>query len=273
MQNPHEALQNRGLYPKQSLGQNFLISKEIARRIADAAAIMPGDTILEIGPGTGMLTAVLAERAARVVAVEIDAHFMPILEEALAAYPNVVLHHGDILETDLARLIIPPYKVVANVPYYITGAITRFLLEDAPFRPARLTLTVQKELADRVAAAPGDMSLYAVSVQVYGKVKIAMRLKAGSFWPRPDVDSAVITLDTYDDLPWGVDAAKILKMAKAGFAQRRKQLKNTLSANSTFTREEVVAALESAGIKRTIRAEKLSIPEWAALTRALYEQV
>ena len=175
-------LQRHGLRPKKSLGQNFLVDEKALARVAAAAELTPDDTVLEIGPGLGSLTRHLAEAVQRVVAVEVDADLLPALEDTLRPYGNVEVIHADILRVNLARQVAPPpgYKVVANIPYYITSALVRYLLE-APARPARIVLTVQLEVAERMVAQPDDMSLLAVSVQVYSQPRIAARLPAGAF--------------------------------------------------------------------------------------------
>ncbi|MBK8128764.1 MAG: ribosomal RNA small subunit methyltransferase A [bacterium] len=194
MNHPKDILNRYGLEPKKSLGQNFLFDENVLWRIVAAAEVGSEDVVLEIGPGLGALTRLLAQTAVSVTAVELDDRLLPILEDELEPYDNVHLIHGDILEQDPGQLFDQPYKVVANVPYYITGAILRHLLS-ARHKPTCMVLTVQKEVAERVTAVPPNMSLLAVSAQVYGPVQQVGTLKAGAFWPRPDVDSAVIRLD------------------------------------------------------------------------------
>lgn len=269
MTNPKTLLERYGLEPKKGLGQNFLHDPNTLEKIVAAAELQPGDTALEIGPGTGTLTEVLARNAARVIAVEIDDQLAPILRERLAPYDNVEVVFRDILQTDVPALVGErEFVVVANVPYYITSAIIRHLLE-APRRPKRIVLTVQLEVAERLLAKPGDMSLLAVSAQYYGKPSLVMRIKAGAFWPRPDVDSAAVRLDVYDkpavDVP---DDATFFRVVRAGFSQKRKQLKNSLSADLHLSGDATSAWLESAGIDPRRRAETLTLEEWAALARA-----
>jgi 16S rRNA (adenine1518-N6/adenine1519-N6)-dimethyltransferase len=197
MQHPKHILDRYGLTPKKSLGQNFLFDDYVLARIAAAADLTPDDGVLEIGPGLGALTRHLAHIAGRVVAVEIDDRFMPILRQQLSDYPNVELILADILDFQPADYFQSSYKVAANVPYYITGAILRHLLA-GPRKPTLMVMTVQQEVAERLAAEPGDLSLLAVSVQFYGRVEIVDKIKAGAFWPRPDVDSAVVRINLYD---------------------------------------------------------------------------
>ncbi len=193
--NPKAILQQYGLEPKKSLGQNFLFDDQVLGRIVAAASLTTTDHVLEIGPGLGHLTEHLANAAAAVTAVELDQRYLPILQDRLGHLPQVRLIHGDILEQNLA-LLFPQqsYKVVANVPYYITGAILRHLLS-AQSKPSLMVMTVQKEVAQRLAAKPGDLSLMAVSVQFYGQARLVSTIRAGAFWPRPGVDWAVARLD------------------------------------------------------------------------------
>ena len=263
-------LRQYDLKPKRSLGQNFLADPGALDKIASAAELSRDDAVLEIGPGLGTLTAVLAQRARRVVAVEIDDRFLHPLTHILEPYANVDLVHGDILTLEPGELMGgEPYKVAANVPYYITAPILRHLVEAAA-RPALMVLTVQAEVAERLSARPDDMSLLAVSVQVYGQVQIVGRIKAGAFYPSPGVDSAVVRIDLRNPPPLDIaDHAAFFKVVRAGFGQKRKQLKNTLSAVLGRPVSGVVAALESAGVDPSRRAETLSLAEWAAVVKAL----
>jgi 16S rRNA (adenine1518-N6/adenine1519-N6)-dimethyltransferase len=207
-----------------------------------------------------VLTERLAQTVRRVIAVEIDSRLEPILNAALSPYPNVEIHYTDILSVNLTELVgAEDYVVVANVPYYITSAILRYLLEN-PRRPRRIVLTVQQEVAERMTAKPGNLSILAISAQFYAKTQIAARLNAAAFWPRPEVDSAVVRLDTYDQPPVDVpDERTFFQLVRMGFSQKRKQLKNALGG---------AELLERAGIDPRRRAETLTLEEWAALARA-----
>jgi 16S rRNA (adenine1518-N6/adenine1519-N6)-dimethyltransferase len=264
---PKALLQRYQLEPKQSLGQNFLFDDGILARIAATADLNPDDHILEIGPGLGGLTRHLAKTAVRVVAVELDNRLLPVLQNELAYFKNVDIIHGDILEQNPADLFDSPYKVIANVPYYITGAVLRHLLT-AVHKPTLMVLTVQKEVAERLTAIPSHMSLLAVSVQFYGRVQISHLIKAGAFWPRPEVDSAVIRLDLYEEplLPPAEEEA-FFQLVKAGFSQKRKQLHKNLRSLG-WTREVVETVLERAGVDGQRRAETLTIGEWTAVYQA-----
>jgi 16S rRNA (adenine1518-N6/adenine1519-N6)-dimethyltransferase len=265
---PRRLLQRHSLHPKKSLGQNFLVNEGALRRIVGAADLTAADMVLEIGPGLGALTRLLAEAAGRVVAVELDDRLIPLLESELAGVGNVELIQGDILELDPAVLVDVPYKVVANLPYYITAPILRHFLE-ARVRPEIMVLTVQREVAERLTAKPGRMSLLAVSVQYYGRVTQVARIKAGSFFPRPEVDSAVVRIDLFQDSMAAVPAEdRFFRVVKAGFSQKRKQLRNSLRAGLGIPAERAVAALEAAGIDPRRRAETLSLEEWAVLAES-----
>jgi 16S rRNA (adenine1518-N6/adenine1519-N6)-dimethyltransferase len=271
--------------PKRSLGQHFLRDKSYLERMLLAADIGEGDRVLEIGPGTGVLTAALAASGAEVIAVELDDLLAERLSEQYEHVPNVDVVHGDILEIDIASLVgadasnndsrehlsdyKPRYKVVANLPYYITSAILRRLLEANP-PPAIATIMVQKEVAERICAEPGDMSLLAVSVQYYAAPQFVAVVPAGAFYPRPKVDSAIVRLDVHaqpaiDD----VQTDRYFAVVRAGFAQRRKQVANSLSAGLAMPKQQVRDALARAGIDARRRAETFSLQEWRTICIAL----
>lgn len=264
--NASALLKQYGLRADKKLGQNFLQDVFALEVITAAAEIQPSDTVLEIGPGLGSLTRYLAVAARRVVAVELDADLIPPLEAVTKPHDNIHILHGDILKTAPQELVSETgYLVVANIPYYITSAIIRHLLENEP-KPRRIVLTVQKEVADRICAGPGDMSLLALSVQVYGKPRIAARIPAGAFFPPPKVDSAVLGIDIYPSpkiQPELLDT--FFKLIKAGFSQKRKTLRNSLSSGLHIPAAEAEALLVKAGIDPMRRAETLSIEEWQAL--------
>lgn len=261
---PKNIFQHYHIHPKKSLGQNFLFDEHVLRRIVAAANVTETDRVLEIGPGLGALTDVLAQTAVSVTAVELDQRFFPILEAQLAPFNNVNLIHGDILDQSPSDLFNQPYKVVANVPYYITGAILRHLLS-ATHKPTCMVMTVQKEVAERITAVPPKMSLLAVSVQYYGQAQIVDTIKAGAFWPRPDVDSAVIRIDlTNQSL---ADEKTFFRVTKVGFSQKRKQLKNNLKQLG-LSAQRVATLLENAAIDGRRRAQTLTIAEWQQLATA-----
>ncbi len=270
-------LRRHGLRPDKSLGQNFLIDESALQRVAAAAELQPHEAALEIGPGLGSLTRHLATQASQVVAVELDAHLIAPLREVLASYPNVRIVQGDILDFDPAVLMRPPgqtdeavmpYRVVANIPYYITSAVIRHLLETDAI-PLRLVLTVQKEVAERITAGPGDLSLLALSVQVYGQPRIAGHIPAGAFYPPPKVDSAIIRIDLYPQplLP-APQLDAFFRLAKAGFSQKRKTLRNALAGGMRWSTAQAQSYLEAAGIDPQRRAETVTLEEWQRLVEA-----
>jgi 16S rRNA (adenine1518-N6/adenine1519-N6)-dimethyltransferase len=262
------------IQPKKSLGQNFLANQRALERIVEAAELGPKDIVLEIGPGLGTLTRLLAAAAGRVVAIELDQRLVEVLRQTLADLPNVEVIHGDILELNPADLLERhmaglQYKVVANLPYYITSAVLRHLLT-AEVRPRLMVVTVQLEVARRITAQPGDMSLLAVSVQFYGRPRIVTRIKAGAFYPYPQVDSAVIRIDLGGrPLVEVDDAASFFEVVRAGFAQRRKQLRNALAAELALLPSEVAQALSRAGVNPRRRAQTLSVEEWARVWKEM----
>jgi 16S rRNA (adenine1518-N6/adenine1519-N6)-dimethyltransferase len=261
-------LKKYGLRPHKGLGQNFLQDPTALEKIIAAAEIRPADTVLEIGPGLGSLTRYLAAAAKSVVAVELDQHLFPPLKAVLSPYDNVRLIHGDILELNPSDLIHEPgYVVAANVPYYITSAIIRHLLE-SPSKPRRIVLTVQKEVAQRICETPGDLSLLALSVQVYGKPRVVAHIPADAFHPAPNVDSSVLSIGIY---PAPLIPTELLeaffRLTKAGFSQKRKTLRNSLSSGLAISPIQAADLLTQSGIDPQRRAETLSIDEWSTLAK------
>ncbi|MCX6036296.1 MAG: 16S rRNA (adenine(1518)-N(6)/adenine(1519)-N(6))-dimethyltransferase RsmA [Chloroflexi bacterium] len=223
-------LRRYDLRPSKGLGQNFLQDNHVLQEIVSMADLGPADTVMEIGPGLGSLTRYLALLARSVTAVELDRKLFPALESVLAPYKNVRLVQGDILKLNPAELMeTPGYIVVANIPYYITSVVIRHLLE-AEQRPSRVVLTVQKEVAERICAGAGRMSLLALSVQVYGKPVIGTTIPAEAFYPPPKVDSAVLCIEIYAQPIIPADRLdRFFILIKAGFSQKRKTLRNALS--------------------------------------------
>jgi 16S rRNA (adenine1518-N6/adenine1519-N6)-dimethyltransferase len=266
-------LRAHGLTPRKGLGQNFLVDSSALRKLIEAAEIPPDAEVLEIGAGVGSLTVWLAAAARRVVAVEVDSNLIPLLRQSLGGFENVTLVEGDILEVHLSDWIREEgYLVVANIPYYITSAIIRHLLENRP-RPARMVLTMQREVAERICAEPGELSLLALSVQVYGQPRPVLRIPAGAFYPPPQVDSVSLRVDLYPRPLIPPDLLNdFFRLAKAGFAQKRKTLRNSLSAGLAIPPAQAAALLEAAGIDPQRRAETLGIPEWERLSRVWAQQ-
>jgi 16S rRNA (adenine1518-N6/adenine1519-N6)-dimethyltransferase len=264
--NAAAVLKRHGLHADKRLGQNFLQDPFALEAIASAAEIQPTDTVLEIGPGLGSLTRYLATSAKQVIAVELDRDLLIPLRAVIAPYHNVQVIHGDILKLSPQKLITEKnYIVAANIPYYITSAVIRHLLE-SDAKPRRIVLTVQREVAERICAKPGEMSLLALSVQVYGNPRIAARIPAEAFFPAPKVDSAVLSVDIYPSpLIKSELIESFFKMIKAGFSQKRKTLRNSLSSGLHISTTDSAQMLLKANIDPMRRAETLSIEEWQSL--------
>ncbi len=263
-----QLLKQHGLRATRRLGQNFLEDPVALQQIAEAAGIQSSDTVLEVGPGLGSLTRYLAVRSHEVVAVELDRRLIPVLEGMLKPYRNVRLIQGDILALSPRELGLPQhYLAAANIPFNITSALLRHLLAAQP-EPRRLVLTIQKEVAQRICSQPPDMSLLALSVQVYGKPSIVSAIPAESFFPVPGVDSAVVRIEIYPDpmIERGL-LPRFFALIKAGFAQRRKTLRNALAAGLRISPAESAALLTDAELDPRRRAETLSIEDWDRLAR------
>jgi len=266
-------IQKYQVQPKKSLGQNFLVDPNGLNKVLQAAQLNPEDTVLEIGAGLGSLTYLLAQQAKYVVAVELDKRLIPPLTEVLAGFENIKIKQGDMLELSPDALLgTARYVVVANIPYYITSALIRHLLE-ADHKPTRMVLTVQQEVAERILARDGKMSLLALSVQVYGKPELKARIPAGCFYPPPEVDSAVLSIELYEEpLVPSESLDLFFKLAHAGFAQKRKTLRNTLATGMNESPAWAEKLLTAAGIDPQRRAETLSMQEWKQLVEA-YQQL
>jgi 16S rRNA (adenine1518-N6/adenine1519-N6)-dimethyltransferase len=259
-------LRRHDIRPSKSLGQHFMLADGAISKVVDAAELGGDETVLEIGAGIGALTVNLARAAKRVVAVEIDSRLLPALNEVVGKLPEVLIVHGDILKLDLEALVgVGPYCVVANIPYNITSMLIRRLLEAAK-NPDRIVLTVQREVAERIVATPGQMSLLALSVALYGTPRIMARIQAGSFYPPPKVDSAVLRVDLHAQALMPVAMIPtFFRIARAGFQQKRKQLRNALSSGLQVPAQQVVFWLEEAGISPQSRAQELGLDDWARL--------
>ena len=257
---PKDILTSYGFSPSKSLGQNFLINKGVIDKMIQSADIKPDDTIIEIGPGLGVITEELAKKAKTVIAVEKDRKMAEILTKRFASSNNITIIQEDILK--LSHQIPTEYKVVANLPYNIAAAIIRQFLENPPGskQPELMVLMVQKEVGQRICATPPDMSILAVSVQIYSKPEIVGYVSAGSFWPMPKVDSAIIKIT--DIKTPGIDAKLFFKIVKAGFSQPRKQIGGNLSKILKTSKQEISSLLLGLGLKPEQRAETLSIKNW-----------
>lgn len=266
-QNPITLLKEHNLVPKKELGQNFLVDGNILTRMVALAEITENSTVLEIGAGLGSLTYFLARAAKQVTAVEVDEDLLPIAKQILTGFSNVTLIAEDILAVDLHTLHLPDgYTVVANIPYYITSAIIRKLLT-ASEKPTRMVLTMQEEVAERICAQPGKLSLLALSVQVFGTPEMLMKIPGGAFYPAPTVDSVTLRINLFPEPAIPQEKLDIFfRLIKAGFSQKRKMLRNTLSSGLHLPHDQVETLLEQAGIDPQRRAQTLSIDEWGKVT-------
>lgn len=265
-------LSDYGLKPQKGLGQNFLVDEACLEKIVWSAAVGPEDNVLEVGAGLGSLTRYLAGAAREVVAVEIDQKLFPALKKVTRPFSNVRLVPGDIMNMTEGGLSLPAgYKVVANIPYYLTSNLIRRLME-ASVRPSLVALTIQKEVAERVCAQPGKLSLLSLSVQVYGEPRIAFHIPKTAFYPVPQVDSALLLIDLYPQplIPeeW---LDHFFLLAKAGFAQKRKMLHNALGGAPDISHEQAAEMLGDAGIDPNRRAQTLDLAEWGALVARYVE--
>jgi 16S rRNA (adenine1518-N6/adenine1519-N6)-dimethyltransferase len=267
-------LRQSGIRARKSLGQHFLVDDEVLRHIASAAELSADDIVIEVGPGLGVLTGELAGRVRSVIAVEMDDRLAELLKQKLASFNNVVVVNRDILAIDpealLAEAGFPPEtscKVVANLPYYITSPVLRHFLE-APVKPKIMVIMVQKEVAGAIAAAPGQCSVLSISVQFYGKPVIVSYVPAGSFYPVPEVDSAILRIDVYSRPPVDVtDEKSFFSLVRAGFAASRKQAANSLAQGLGIPKPGALSLLAKAGIAPERRAETFTLEEWARLWR------
>lgn len=276
--NTLEILQKYQFTFQKKFGQNFLVDKNILEKIIDAAQITENDCVLEIGPGIGTMTQYLAERAKSVVAVEIDKHLIPVLQETLSSYNNVTVINEDILKVDINQIVEErnggsPIKVVANLPYYITTPIIMALFESHVALQS-ITIMVQKEVADRMQAGPGtkDYGALSLAVQYYAKPEIIVKVPASCFLPRPTVDSTVIRLTKYAVPVASVtDEAYLFAIIRASFNQRRKTLVNGLAnaGNLGVKKTEVSDALAQMGLSPTVRGETLTLEQFTELSNCL----
>lgn len=261
-------LKKHGIAPKKSLGQHFLIDRNALDKMVRAGRLSKEDAVVEIGPGLGVLTAELAKNAGRVIAVEKDDVFAKLLRETLGNLNNLEVAHEDALNWSLPLFLQSrPYKVIANLPYGITSPVIRKFLEEAERRPALLVLMVQKEVASRICAKPPKSNLLALSVQYYGTPDIVSRVDRSSFWPVPDVDSAIISIVPRAAVPGKEESAIFFRIARAGFKQPRKQLGNNLASLFDGDKQKAAQWLHSRGIDPTRRAGALSLEEWGALAK------
>lgn len=262
-------LEELGVRPYKGWGQNFLLDPDVPVAMIATATIEPGSLVIEIGPGLGILTEALLVAGARLIAVEIDPRLAAALRERWAGHPNLTIVEGDIMRLPLSQLVpgAEPYRVIANLPYSVTAGVFRHLLSSAR-RPQRIVVMVQHEVGQRLVARPPEMSLLAVSVQLFGMPELVRSVPASAFWPVPKVDSVVVAM-TVDEPPLSEsDQPGFFRLVAAGFGQRRKTLVNSLSGASHAPRPAIASQLARAGIDPQRRAETLTIAEWLALYRA-----
>lgn len=284
------------LAPNFTYGQNFLIDEEVLRKIIQTANLSPADKVLEIGPGLGNLTEMLCQEAGFVLAIEKDPKFLPILKALKKQYKNFRYEIADTLKFDFQKALIGrgsytagadihadlrpgrrtefarnslAYKVVANIPYFITGKILQMFLT-SKFKPQSITVLTQKEVARNIVAQPGDLSVLAISVQIFGQPKIMQILPAKSFYPAPKVDSAILHIELFNKSPYGIeDEKKFFRMVKACFAGKRKQIHNGLVNNLGLDKAQVFKILSELKITPAARPQELSIEQWVALSKLI----
>ena len=267
---PKALLDSYEILPKKSLGQNFMHDPNALEKIVASADLSHDDTVVEVGAGAGALTEILADAARQVFSIEVDERLQPLLEERFDERANVYLVFEDILKTNVAALVgAEDYIVVANVPYYISSAILWLFLESAK-PPRRMVLTMQYEVAERIMGAPGAMNLLSIATQFYGGPRIVGKFGPAVFWPRPNIDSAIVRIDTHEAPPVDVPSRELFfRVTKAGFSMKRKQLKNSLSGGLQIRSSVIRDLLRAAEIDPRRRAETLSLVEWARLTRTV----
>jgi 16S rRNA (adenine1518-N6/adenine1519-N6)-dimethyltransferase len=276
MAQTRELLRDFDLRARKKLGQHFLVNRGVLKRIILTAELSKQDIVVEVGPGLGILTRELALNAGQVIAIELDRQMFDLLKQTMAPFSNFTLVNEDILNIEPAALMnelkLPEekkrtYKVVANLPYYITQPALRHFLE-ASFKPEMMVVMVQKEVARKITAAPGDMSILSVSVQLYGKPEIIGYVPARYFFPEPKVDSAILKIDIYKEPIVSVpDVKTLFKVVRAGFSSKRKQVLNSLAQGLRISRSDALLLLDKSEIDPQRRAQTLNLEEWARLCR------
>ncbi len=264
---PRALLDSYGIQPKKSLGQHFMHDPNTLDKIVRAASVKPGDIVAEVGAGAGALTESLARAAAQVFAIEIDERMQPLLEVRFDDWNHVYLVFADILKIDIGALLgDQEYLVVANVPYYISSAIIwRFLEARRP--PRRMVMTMQYEVAERIIGKAGSMNLLSIAVQYYGSPRIVSRLSPAVFWPRPNIDSAIVRIETHVAPPVVTPSkSAFFRVLKAGFRLKRKQLRNSLASGLGIQSREAAELLKASEVDPRRRAETLTLDEWARLS-------
>lgn len=257
-------LKKNNFWTNKSLGQNFLINPEIIKKIIDASGVKPNDNVVEVGPGPGILTMALLEAEAKVIAIELDDRLIPHLQTLQKTNPHLNVIHEDALKTELPSV---PYKLVANIPYYITSPlISHYLQPKNPgeLRPQTIVLLIQKEVAQKICSKDGDHSVLSLQVQIFGKPSIVDYVSKNNFFPAPKVDSAILKIDVYP-APAVEDIKLFFRLIKVSFAQRRKTLSNSLRSGLNITKEGLAELLKKSDIEPSIRPQELSVQDWNRL--------
>ncbi len=260
-------LRFHNLRPKDYLGQNFLIDEDALDVIVDTADLKKTDEVLEVGPGLGFLTSRLSPVVKKVFAVEKDQRMMKILKSELRDLNNVEIINQDILRFHVGEHINGDYKIVANIPYYLTSKLIQTFLTTSK-KPKVMVLMVQKEVAERIVAPAGELSILGISVQFFADVEIVSQVPKQNFYPQPEVDSAIIRIEPKNKYP-GVDEKLLFRIIKIAFSGKRKQIHNTLSSGLKITKEEATKLLEKAKIDPNTRPQDLKIEDWISLSKAI----
>lgn len=262
-------LKHHHLNPNKTYGQNFLMDETILEDMIDEAQVNDKDTVLEIGPGIGNLTERLLQRAKKVVSIEKDPQFLNVLKSLKKQHKNFEYELGDALTVNFQKLVGKKYKVVANIPYYITGKIVQLFIR-ATNKPESLTLLMQKEVAQNIVAKPGNLNLLAISTQLYANAKLVTVVPAHKFYPAPKVDSAVVHIQMHAKPKYKIDdEQKLFRILRACFAGKRKQLHNTLTNNLKLDKIQIEKVLQEIDIDKTARPQQLTIEQWLKLTKKL----
>lgn len=266
-----QLLEHYGLSPNKTYGQNFLMDDMVLHRMAEVAEVTAEDFVVEVGPGIGNLTRVLLEQAGQVVSIEKDDQFLSVLREYKSEHDNFDYVLSDVLEVDITKVVgVDEYKVVANIPYYVTGKIIQHFIQ-TQLRPQSMTLLMQKEVAQNMTAAAGKLNLLALSVQLYADVRLVEVVQSHKFYPEPKVDSAVVHI-TFSKNPkynLPVSEQKLFQLLRACFAGKRKQIHNTLQNNLGLTKEQVETVLSKAGLEDSLRPQQLTIEQWLELAKQI----
>lgn len=265
-------LKAQGLQPNVTYGQNFLLDGAVLDDIVEVSGVGPDDAVLEVGPGIGNLTERLLKKARFVLSVEKDPQFLPVLRRLRRQYRNFRFEIGDILSFDFVRALqelgFDRYRVAANIPYYISSKLLQLFLT-AKVKPERLTVLLQREVARAVVAGPGDLSVLALSVQLYGEPRLVRSVPAAVFYPKPKVDSAVLCVDTFKKPRVAVNERAFFRVVRACFSGKRKQLHNTLKNNLGLSEPAVTEVLSKAKVSPSARPQELSLAQWAKLVQAI----